>query len=123
MEITNRKKKAFLLLLIVTSLAMMFYINDITVYASSVSTSSEFMDKFKAFFQEYKSILVGVMGFSLLTSIGIFIYHFCRLSATASNPQKRAEVINNLLVTGLCTALLGAVPLIVLLLFNITKWE
>lgn len=123
MEITNRKKTIFLLILIATALIMMFYINNITVYASSVSTSAQFLDKFKAFFKEYKVILSGVMGFGLLTSIAIFIYHFCRLSATASNPQKRAEVINNLLITGLCTALLGAVPLIVILLFNITKWE
>lgn len=123
MEITKRKKIFFLLLLILTSLVMMFYINNITVYASSVSTSEHFMDKFGAFFNQYKVILSGVMGFSLLTSIAIFIYHFCRLSATASNPQKRAEVINNLLITGLCTALLGAVPLIVILLFNITKWD
>ena len=123
MDISSKNKKIFLLSLIISAFVFMFYVGNITAYASSVSTSADFMDKFQAFFSEYKVILGGVTGFGLLTSIAIFIYHFCRLSATASNPQQRAEVLRNLLITGVCTALLGAVPLIVILLFHSTKWE
>ena len=113
MDISSKNKKIFLLSLIISAFVFMFYVGNITAYASSVSTSADFMDKFQAFFT----------GFGLLTSIAIFRYHFCRLSATASNPQQRAEVLRNLLITGVCTSLLGAVPLIVILLFHSTKWE
>ena len=121
--IKNKKKTMIGLFLIAISILMMFSLNSITVHASSVSTQAGFMDAFNKFFGEYKTILMGVLGFCLLTCIGVFIYHFCQLSASASNPQKRAEAIRNILITGVCVGLLGAVPLIAVLLFNVTKWK
>lgn len=100
---------------------LFFNINQVTAYASNARVSSGFETAIKDFVTEYKLVFSGVAGFAILTSIGIFIYHFCQLSASSSNPQKRAEAINNLLVTGICVALLGAIPLIVVLLFKVTN--
>lgn len=121
MEITKRKKTILLILLAVLGILLILTLNGTTAYAVA-QTKNDFMTKFGEFFDTYKTIISAFIGFGLLTSIGVFIFHFCKLSATASNPQKRAEVINNLLITGVCTALLGGVPLVVVLLFQIVKW-
>ena len=98
-----------------------FYACGIDSYASTVTTSEGFKGAVDEFLNEYKSIIGIAIAFSLITNIGIFIYHFMSLGASSTNPQKRARAIHNLMITGLTTALFGAVPLIFSILYS-TFW-
>lgn len=54
-----------------------------------------------------------MLGMSIISGVGIMIIHFIRLGKSGSNPQERAKVIQDMLVTGFCLALLGSINLVV----------
>lgn len=88
-----------------------------TAYAVSTSTNDLFMTKFHALIEEYKTELTIVLSFCVLLSIVIFIFHCVQLNAHANNPQKRAQDISNLLITGVCLAATGSVSVILAIVY------
>lgn len=69
--------------------------------------------------EEYRIILAYIAGFGALTSILTFIIHFIRLGAVGDNPQERRKVVHGMLISAICTALLGGITLILTLLYSI----
>ncbi|BBW98935.1 hypothetical protein GsuE55_37680 (plasmid) [Geobacillus subterraneus] len=68
---------------------------------------------------EYRIVLAYIAGFGALTSVLTFILHFIRLGAVADNPQERQKVIRGMLISAICTALLGGATLLLTLLYSI----
>lgn len=88
---------------------------------TTVKTSANFLKTFTDFYKEKSIWFNFLLGIVLLTNIVIFIYHFCKLGATATLPQERAKTIHNILISGLCLALTGIINLIYVILFYIIK--
>lgn len=60
---------------------------------------------------------IGVIGnfliaFSAVTSVLVFIIHFVKLSISPSHPIMRHKIMMELLVSAVCTSLIGAIGLI-----------
>lgn len=64
-------------------------------------------------FIKYKAVIVGFTGIAMLTSIIIFIVKFMQLQASSGNPTAKAQALQGLLWTGLATAGIGSVTVIV----------
>lgn len=96
-----------------------FIMNTEFAYASGNGLGSEFGSAFKALFDEYKLHLAGFIGFGLATSLLAFVVNFIRLGNYSDNPQKRSEVVKELIAVGICTALLGSVTVIGGILYSI----
>ena len=67
---------------------------------------------------KYKGFIVGISGIGTVTMILFFIILFCKLSGTVGNPTERAKVIQGLVWSGVATAGLGSVTLIVSLFYS-----
>lgn len=78
-----------------------------------------FKKAWDALMEEYRVILAYIAGFGALTSILTFIIHFIRLGAVGDNPQERRKVVYGMLISAICTALLGGITLILTLLYSI----
>lgn len=70
---------------------------------------------------EYKGIVVFISGIALLSMIMFFILNFIELGNSRGNPQARQKAINGLIISGVATAGLGSVNLIVQLFYNMIK--
>lgn len=95
-----------------------FLINTEFAYASGNGLGSGFGKAFKSLFDEYKLHLAGFIGFGLVTSLLAFVVNFMRLGQYSDNPQKRSEVIKELITVGICTALLGSITVISGILYS-----
>lgn len=73
---------------------------------------------FSHIIDKYKVIITFFAAIGAITMVGIFIYTFIKLGATAGNPQERQKCITGLIVTGLATALLGSVAMFTGLFYN-----
>lgn len=78
-------------------------------------------DAFQHIIKKYKTIIVFFSGMGAITMVGIFIYTFIKLGATAGNPMERQKCISGLIVTGIATALLGSTALFVGMFYNAFK--
>lgn len=88
------------------------------VYMTSIAFARPtFPEAWNAMIDEYNVIISGFIGLSVLTSLLIFIIHFMRLGAIGNNPGNRSKVIQDLMVTGITTALLGAIGTIYAILY------
>ena len=74
--------------------------------------SQPIVNAFAEFYKEYRIALNFTIAIALFTSIGIFIYLLCKLAAHGNNPQVRSETINNLVICGVCTGILGGLSVI-----------
>ena len=104
--------------------SMLMLINSFLIYGRTqvfamVQTSVDFMSKFNAFLDEYKTAVNVVLSGLLLTSFLTFIYHVVQLTNAADNPPKRKEALHNLLVCGVCLAVHGSVTLFIMVYFYI----
>lgn len=69
--------------------------------------------------KEWNSIVTGVAGFGALTSLLVFIIHMINLASLGnSHPIARKKVLNDILISGITTALLGATGLIFWIVYN-----
>lgn len=75
--------------------------------------------KWKLLMDEYRMVLAYIAGFGALTSILVFIIHFIELGSLPAHPIKRREKLMSMLVSGVCTALLGGMTLILTLFYAI----
>ena len=82
------------------------------VYAKSAGlpnyVKQEVTGKFAEFIDEYNILLSGMWGFFMTSSVLIFIIHFIKLGKFSDNPFARKKIMNDMLITGICTALLGS---------------
>jgi len=69
---------------------------------------NELNEGLKKFIDEYNIIVAGVLGFGLLTGLLAMIYLIMKLSAVGDQPQARAEVLKEMMMVGITTALIGA---------------
>lgn len=69
-------------------------------------------------FNKYRTVIVGVSGIGAITMLFYFIINFMKLGASAGNPSGRQQAITGILVTGIATALLGAVSIIAGFFYN-----
>ena len=77
------------------------------------------VEKFNQFLEEYNILLSGVWGFFMTSSVLIFIVHFIKLGRFSGQPVMRQKIMNDLLVTGVCTALLGSFGLVFFLITRV----
>jgi len=69
-------------------------------------------------FGRYKKIIVGISGFATLTMLAAFIFLFVKLGTVSGNEKARKEVITGILFTGIATAALGSVTIIMGFFYN-----
>lgn len=115
------KTKIVLNKLIVSTISIISYIilNTQVVYAGKLGeTAPGFQRAMNDFFAEYKIHISGLIGFGIMISLSSFIVNLIRLGASSGNSKKRAEAIRNLLIAGICTSLLGAVPLLYIIVYT-----
>lgn len=65
------------------------------------------------FLSKYKGFIVGVSGIGAISMIAFFIYNFMKLGAVSTNPSERAKVLQGLIWSGIASAGLGSVSIIV----------
>lgn len=68
-------------------------------------------DAFQHILTKYKTIITFFSALAAVTMVGIFIYTFTKLGASATNPMERSKCITGLLISGIAAALLGSVAL------------
>lgn len=86
-------------------------------------TGGTFSDQnpWNAFISKYKNFIVGVSGIGAVTMLGIFIFMFLKLGASAGNPSARSQALAGILWSGIATAGLGSVAIIVGFFYNAFK--
>lgn len=95
---------------------LFFILNMDVAFAGGKPTTDE---AWKAFLDEYRVILAGMAGIGALTSVMVFIFHFIKLGTMPSHPIQRREVMNNMLISAICTALLGGISLVLTIFYYI----
>lgn len=73
------------------------------------------------FFKKFKFFVVAVTGFAALFMVVIFIWLLLKLGASSGNPMERHQIIKGILLSGLATAGLGSITLLVALFFNLFR--
>lgn len=76
---------------------------------------------FSIMLMEYRVIIVATLAISTLAVTAMFIIGFMKLAASAGNPGARQKAISSLFMTGIATAGLGSVTLIVALFYNMFR--
>lgn len=109
-----KKNKKFNYFLFMNTLLFSFVMFSYTAFAKQTT-----QEAFKALFNEYKIQLAGFLGIGIGISIISFIVNFIKLGMYGSNGVLRRMIIQNLFISGICTALLGSLSLIIVLVVNI----
>ena len=76
---------------------------------------------FNKVLKEYRGVVTLVSGIGTLSMIMFFIMNFIALGNSKGNPQERQKAINGLIISGIATAGLGSVTMIVGLFYNMLK--
>jgi hypothetical protein len=108
--------------LFLTAIAIIVFLlinPDLVSAVNDAETQKNFTNAFNKLSGIIKQISLFLIGFSVLSGIATLIYHFIKLGASGGNPQARAKAIQDMLVTGLCIALLGSVNIII---FFVLSW-
>lgn len=69
-------------------------------------------------FGRYKNIITGFSGIATLTMLAAFIFLLTKLGATSGNDKARRDCLTGILFTGLATAGLGSVTIIMAFFYN-----
>lgn len=96
----------------------------VEVQNGKVVLNSGFGNENEAFhhvIERYKTIITFFSAIGAITMVGIFIYTFIKMGATAGNPMERQKCITGLIITGIATALLGSTALFVGLFYSAFK--
>ena len=67
---------------------------------------------------EYKGVVTFITGIALVSMIMFFVFNLISLGNSKGNPQERQKAITGLVVSGVATAGLGAINIIVALFYN-----
>lgn len=87
----------------------LLFVSTVNVHANSITSLNT---KFDALRESIKTYTGYYYAFALLTIVLTLIILFVQLGGFHTRPFKRNEVIKNIGIVALCTALLGAVGLI-----------
>lgn len=112
----NTKRILMCLLLIIISIVL-FKMLSLNSYATGIAESGDLRTPLKNFYKEYKGFVNVFMAFVVLSNILIFIYHFVRLGMVSTNPQERSKCLNDMLISGVCFALIGGGAVAMYILF------
>ena len=88
------------------------------VAGAPIYVKKEVIGRINAFLDEYNLLLTGVWGALLASSVLVFAIHLIKLGQYSNYPMARQKIINDLIITGICTALLGSFGLF---FFMVTK--
>lgn len=69
-------------------------------------------------FTRYKNIIVAFSGLATLTMLAVFIFLFAKLGTVSANEKERRSVITGILFSGIATAALGSVTVIMAFFYN-----
>lgn len=75
-------------------------------------TGGKFIDSFNDLSNFVTKLTNGMLAFSMLSGIGVLLYHIVQLALAGSNPNERSKVLKNLLTSVVCLALLGSISLV-----------
>lgn len=73
---------------------------------------------FNTVLTEYRGIVMFISGIGTISMILFFILNFINLGKSQGNPQERQKAISGLIISGIASAGLGSVTMIVALFFN-----
>lgn len=105
---------------IVVYLLTLNFLLPIQVFASHIDMG-KVNEELKNFGGEISWIASAFVSLSLATSLLIFIINFIRLACSYTHPLIRQKVLKDILISGICTALLGGGNLIFWVMFY-TVW-
>lgn len=106
--------------IVISVLIFVFFINSSnSVLAAEVPVGEGFEKAFNSLSDLLNKIANFMLGISILSGIGTVIYHLIKLGGAGSNPQARAKIVQDMLTTVICIALLGSINLITSL---VTMW-
>lgn len=111
-----KKSAVMKCLVMVVLLAMVYFLNTVEVFAYGEKSIKE---AWESFFDEYRVIMGYITAFGTLTSILVFIFHMIQLANLSTHPIKRRQAMGNIMISLICTALLGSLTVINLLLYEI----
>lgn len=94
----------------------------LTVYflgfeASYAVDATAFNTAWESFMKEYRVILAGIAGVGAVTSVMVFIFHFIKLGTMPAHPIQRRQAISNMMISAICTALLGGISAILTIFY------
>ena len=118
MENNNTKDKSKIKICIacvIIAAIVVFYLNSIGVFAIG-DTQGNFDKAFNDLAGLISKISYFLLGVSIISSFGKVIVHLIRLGAAGGNPQARAKILQDMLTTIICTALLGSISLVIQLI-------
>lgn len=78
-----------------------------------------FQKAWKKFMDDYHFLVSIVAGVGALTSILVFIIHFIRLGSCPDIPYLRYKIMRDMLTSGVATALLGAITLVMGIFYHV----
>lgn len=108
-------RKAFLGSNIIMGVYMFIFASAIKL--SSANDTQRFEEATNELLNEFGFYVSVFIGISMLISLYSLIVNFIKLAGSSGNPSARSEAIKNLLVAGLCTALLGGIGIIQALVY------
>ena len=82
----------------------------------SLYSSAELPEAIQTFLKEYNILLSGTWAFLMLSACLIFVIHLTKLGQYSDQPFIRQKIMNDMLITGVCTALLGSFGLVFFLI-------
>ena len=81
-------------------------------------TGTDGRSAWNSIFERYKKIIVAFSGLATLTMLAVFIFMFTKLGLTSGNEKERRSVITGILFSGIATAALGSVTMIMAFFYN-----
>lgn len=96
-----------------TLLMTIFYKSFSVFIQKTVLLSSEWKKAFGFALVEFKYLICGVCGVLSITMFVLFLKDILNLASSGGNPQKRAEGIKKIVITGIATMGIGGVGVIV----------
>ena len=80
-----------------------------TEFSYAEGDTNEAIGEFKDTINKIANILLAI---AALSSVLIFIIHFLRLGAAHNHPMSRYRIMKDIMVSGIVTALIGAIGLV-----------
>lgn len=98
-----------------TFLSALFFLLPKQVFAAGIGKAdpAQLKKGLVIFLGEYNIIIGAMTGVAIMTGLLAFIWLLMKLAAQGGNPKERGEILQQMGVVGITTALLGALTFIV----------
>lgn len=119
--VEDKKRLCRNVFIVMSVLIFVFFIDssNSVLAATEVPMGEGFEKAFNSLSDLLNKIANFMLGISILSGIGTVIYHLIKLGSAGSNPQARAKILQDMLTTVICIALLGSINLVTSL---VTMW-